>query len=421
MVSRRADMHDCAFKETIMKKSYEKFATVSGGLDVSDVGEVFRDLLREKAREYIIGVMLSEVEFLCGPRGQRHSESEYYRSGSASGYVLHEGRRQDVKRPRIRKKTPSGSVEAALSTYEAAQEPGELRRRMLDAFHVGVSGREQSRLHGDKTPGASKSEMSRLWRKEGRKLLERFRERDIRRADWLVLMLDGVALEKDLVAVAALGVAADGTKVVLDFELGASESTEVAKALLKRLSKRGFSPMEGCRLLSVLDGSDALRSAVSSFYPDTVFQRCLVHKERNLRPYMRRQDHEGLSLHFDRLRKAEGLAAGREALSELEKFLSGRNAAALASLHEAGDDLLGLHSLNVPATLNIHLLSTNLIENPFRNVRRKTGRVCRWRQETDQASCWLAYALSEAENGFRRLRNFKDLDILREALRLQRE
>ena len=84
-------------------------------------------------------------------------------------------------------------------------------------------------------------------------------------------MLDGVALEKDLVAVAALGVAADGTKVVLDFELGASESTEVAKALLKRLSKRGFSPMEGCRLLSVLDGSDALRSAVSSFYPDTVF------------------------------------------------------------------------------------------------------------------------------------------------------
>ena len=39
-----------------MKKEYEKFATTSGGFDVSDVGEVFRDLLREKAREYIIGV-----------------------------------------------------------------------------------------------------------------------------------------------------------------------------------------------------------------------------------------------------------------------------------------------------------------------------------------------------------------------------
>ena len=404
-----------------MKKEYERFATMSGDLGVSDVGEFFRALLQEKAREYIIGVMLSEVEFLCGPRGQRHFESEYYRSGSASGYVLHEGRRHDVKRPRVRKKTSGGSVEAVLSTYEAAQEPGELHRRMLEAFQVGVSGREQSRLHGDNTPGASKSEMSRLWRREGKKLLERFRERDICRADWLVLMLDGVVLEKDLIAVVALGVAADGTKVVLDFELGASESTEVAKALLKRLSRRGFSPMEGCRLLSVLDGSDALRSAVSSFYPTTVFQRCLVHKERNLRPYMRRQDHDELSMHFDRLRKAEGFSAGKEALSELEKFLSERNAAALASLHEAGADLLGLHSLNVPATLNTHLLSTNLIENPFRNVRRKTSRVCRWRKETDQASCWLAYALTEAEKGFRRLRNFKDLDTLRDALRFQRE
>ena len=400
-----------------MKKLYENFATEGGDLDVGDVGELFRSLLQEKAREYIIGVMLSEVEFLCGPRGRRHSESEWYRSGSAPGYVLHEGRRQDVKRPRVRKKTPTGSVESALSTYEAAQEPGELRRRMLEAFQVGVSGRDQSRLHGDNTPGASKSEVSRMWRTEGRKLLLEFRSRDLRRADWLVLMLDGVALEKDLLAVVALGVAADGTKVVLDFELGASESTEVAKGLLKRLSKRGFAPAKGCRLLSVLDGADALRSAVSAYYPDTVFQRCLVHKERNLRPYMRRQDHDELSMHFDRLRKAEGFLAGKEALGELEKFLSERNAAALGSLHEAGDDMLGLHSLNVPATLNVHLLSTNLIENPFRNVRRKTGRVCRWRKETDQASCWLSYALSEAEKGFRRLRNFQDLGRLHKALR----
>lgn len=386
--------------------------------DVSEAGESFREFVREQVREIIIGVMASEVESLCGPAHRPKSGGEFFRAGSAPGFVLHEGRRHDIKRPRVRKLDSSGrSREAALASYGEAQEPGELRRRLLEALQAGVSGREQSRLHGDSTPGVSKSEVSRLWVREGERILGAFRDRDICRSDWLVLMLDGVVLDKELVAVVALGVAADGAKVLLDFELGASESEEVAKGLLSRLKRRGFAPAEDGRLLAVLDGAVALRRAVSAHFPGTVFQRCLVHKERNLRRYVRRQDWPELSLRFDRLRKAEGNEAGREALSDLERFLSGRNAAALESLREGGDDLVGLHGLNVPATLNQSLLSTNLIENPFRNVRRKTSRVCRWRKDTNQASRWLAYALLEAERGFRRLRNHKDLGRLREALR----
>ena len=110
-----------------------------------------------------------------------------------------------------------------------------------------------------------------------------------------------------------------------------------------------------------------------------------------------------------------------EAYSDLESFLEKRNAAALESLREGGEELLGLHRLNAPATLNVSLLSTNLIENPFRNVRRKTNRVCRWRKDTNQAGRWLAMSLLEAERGFRRLRNYKDLVRLQEALRRSQE
>jgi transposase-like protein len=320
-----------------------------------------------------------------------------------------------------RREDKGGSREVVLASYAEAQEPGELRRRVLDALQAGVSLREQSRLHGKGTPGIGKSEVSRLWVEEGGKVFGRFRERNIVRADWLAPMLDGVVLERDLVAVVALGVAEDGTKTLLDFELGASENEDVAKALLERLKRRGFAAAKDCRLLAVLDGASALRSAVAAHFPDAVFQRCLVHKERNLRRYLRRKDYPELSLCFDRLRKAEGAQAGREALSELERFVSGCNAAARESLREAGDDMIGLHGLNVPATLNASLLSTNPIENPFRNVRRKIDRVCRWRKDSEQASRWLAHALLEAERGFRRLRNHKDLAILREALRRRRE
>jgi transposase-like protein len=383
----------------------------------AEMAEKLRGFFRENVREMFVDVMMEEVELLCGPRHRPNPGAEYFRAGTAPGYVLNEGRRMDVVRPRVRRNDGTGGTgEEPLATYANAQEPGELHRRMLEAFEVGVSGRDQERLHGENTPGVSKSEVSRLWRREGEKRLAAFRARDIARKDWLVLMLDGIWLSKDLMAVVALGVAEDGTKHLLDFELGAAESTETAKGLVERLSRRGFAPAEGCRLLAVLDGAAALRTAVLAYWPDTVVQRCLVHKERNIRRFLRKQDYKELARHFDRLRKAQGLVAGREALRELERFVGERNKAALESLREAGEELLALHRLEVPATLNVSLLSTNLIESPFKNVRKKLERVNRWDAGTDQPSRWLAYGLTEAERGFRRVRHAEDLKALRKAL-----
>ena len=404
-----------------MRKCSERIATLSGDPGIEAVGDEFREFVREQVREIIISVMAAEVESLCGPKHRQKKGAELYRAGTAPGYILHEGRRLDLKRPRVRRKTSEGSREEILQSYAEAQDAGELRRRLLAALKAGVSGRGQSTLHDKSTPGASKSTVSRLWVQEGEKILSTFRSRAIDRPDWLVLMLDGVALERDLVAVVALGVAADGTKMLLDFELGATENAETAKNLLARLTQRGFTPAKDCRLLCVLDGSPALKTAVSAYYPQSVFQRCLVHKERNLRRYLRNSDQPELTTYFDRLRKAQGAVAGREAYSDLERFLAGRNEAALKSLQESGEELIALHGLNVPSTLNPSLLSTNLIENPFRNVRRKTDRVCRWRKDTNQASRWLSMALLEAESGFQRLRNRGDLVILHEALRLRHE
>jgi len=51
-----------------------------------------------------------------------------------------------------------------------------------------------------------------------------------------------------------------------------------AKALLQTLAKR--------YLLAVLDGSKALEKALREVFPKTLIQRCLVHKERNLKGYL---------------------------------------------------------------------------------------------------------------------------------------
>jgi hypothetical protein len=73
--------------------------------------------------------------------------------------------------------------------------------------------------------------------------------------------------------------------------------------------------------------------------------------------------------------------------------------------------------LDVPNTLHRNLLSTNAIENSFRNTRNKLGRVTRFRAETDQATRWLSFALLEVEKGFRRISGYKDLPELIAALK----
>jgi transposase-like protein len=277
----------------------------------------------------------------------------------------------------------------------------------------GVSTREVESIKPN-SPGVSRSSASRLWQEAGSKFIDALRGKDLTTQTWCVLMLDGIRLSKDQVAVAAIGIDHEGRKHVLDFTLGSSESLEVARELVGRIVSRGFNCDH--RLFALLDGSDALRGAVKEFFPDSVVQRCLVHKERNIRGKLSKRHWGELARLFKRLRSVQGYAAAGEVFAELESFLKPINAEAFKSLHEAGDDLLALHRLDVPNTLHRSLLSTNAIENTFLNTRRKLGRVTRFRMETDQASRWLSYALLEAEKGFRRITGHDTLPSLIAAL-----
>jgi len=145
----------------------------------------------------------------------------------------------------------------------------------------------------------------------------------------------------------------------------------------------------------------------------------LVHKERNLKGYLPQRYWGELSRLFTRLRKAEGADQGKEALEAIEQFLADKNKGARASLEEAAEELLALHRLNVPSSLNRTLLSTNCIENLFKNLRRHIGRVCRWRESTEQADRWLASGLILASEGFHKIAGHRELPSLIKALEKQ--
>ncbi|MDF3131297.1 transposase, partial [Kiritimatiellaeota bacterium B1221] len=224
----------------------------------------------------------------------------------------------------------------------------------------------------------SKSNISRLWAQRAGELIQEINETELNDFRMLALMLDGFSLTRELHVIVALGIDVEGHKRVLGYAVGSSESYEVSKDLLRSLVRRGLTAATGTPLV-VLDGAEALRKAVLEFWPDAPVQRCLVHKERNLRGYLSRKHHGRLASFFSELRKAQGEEAALEILARMEAWIRKINAQALASLQEAQGDMIAWYRLEGPATLNQTFLSTNHIENSMRNLRKHLGRVKRWR------------------------------------------
>ena len=79
------------------------------------------------------------------------------------------------------------------------------------------------------------------------------------------------------------------------------------------------------------------------------------------------------------------------------------------------DEILTVNRLGLPAKLRRSLACTNSIENMMGTVRRVCRNVKRWRNAR-MALRWTAAGMMEAAKGFRRLKAYKHLPILKAAL-----
>lgn len=373
----------------------------------------FEQFMREAVRAAAWDIMVEEVTQLCGLRHRPAPGSSHRRAGTEKGVLNYEGRRESLRRPRVR--TADGGREVTLESYGMVRDVTNHEAMVHRLVSEGMSTRGLARA----CDGAlGKSRMAEAWAQKGREHIVQLRGRDLKARSWAVLMMDGVWLDKELCAIVAVGIDTQGAKQVLDFEVGTSESAECAERLLRRLVGRGFGPLAGHRLLAVIDGSKALRKALVCQWPDVLLQECLVHVERHLLDRLRRTDRDEARGLVQRLRVAQGAQAAAEAFDELCRFLGKRHEGAHASLLEAREQLLAVPRLGLGETLQRSLLSTNAIENVLRNWRQSTHGVSRWRREGDMASRWLAGGLLWAERGFRRIKGHEQMGRLMEALKL---
>jgi len=97
---------------------------------------------------------------------------------------------------------------------------------------------------------------------------------------------DGARAEPVLVA---WGITSDGQPRLLALESISAESHDAVVGFLRGLIARGLRPP----LLTITDGAPGLIGAVEQVFPDSLRQRCLIHRARNGREGVRRRPGRG--------------------------------------------------------------------------------------------------------------------------------
>ncbi len=198
-----------------------------------------------------------------------------------------------------------------------------------------------------------------------------FEGRDLSGSDYGYVWADGIhfriRLEEDrLCCLVVVGVKADGTKELLACGDGYRESTESWAGVLRDLRDRGMT----APVVAVGDGALGFWAALGDVFPDTVEQRCWVHKTANILDALPKRLHRQAKAAIHEVYQAETRTDADAGIDDFVTLFSAKYPKAVDKLVKDRDVLLTFYDF--PAAHWIHLRTTNPIESTFATVRART-------------------------------------------------
>jgi transposase-like protein len=355
----------------------------TAAVDVFDTWfDPIETLVRERVREFIQAMVEGELDgTLMRPRYGRLATTDAvaaaavgHRHGHRPRSLLGTFGRVDIAMPRARLNLPDGMTTEWQSEVLRAYQRRTLAADALIAstYLAGTNTRRVRRALGALFGGAvGKDTVSRVWRKV-KSDWDAWTARSLFEEPIVRLILDGtvvrVRLDRKATSISllvAIGVRADGHKVLLAIKSMGGETTEAWRAVLDDLVRRGLRRPE----FLIVDGAAGLEKAIAAVWDGVPVQRCTVHKHRNLLAHAPERLHEEVTADYTDMIYAgtpEQIAVRRKAF--LRKWRLKCKAVA-DSLEEAGDRLFAFTRL--PSSQWRSARTTNAIERLHEEFKRR--------------------------------------------------
>lgn len=272
-----------------------------------DIQEALKDLLGGTIKE----MMEAEMDDHLGYEKSERSDSDDYRNGHKTKTINTTYGSMEIQVPQDRKSTFEPQV-----VKKRQKDISEIDQKIISMYAKGMTTRQISDtlmdIYGFEASEGFISDVT-------DKILPQIEEWQNRPLDevYPVVFIDAIhysvresGIIRKMAAYVILGLTCEGRKDVLTIQIGENESAKYWLSVLNELKNRGVQDI----LIICADGLTGIKEAISTAFPKTEYQRCIVHQVRNTLKYVADKDRKPFAADLKKIYNAPTEQAARTQL-----------------------------------------------------------------------------------------------------------
>ena len=237
-------------------------------------------------------MMEAEMDDHLGYSKSQRSESDDYRNGYKSKRVNSSYGSMKIDVPQDRRSTFEPQI-----VKKRQKDISDIDRKIISMYAKGMTTRQISDtiedIYGFETSEGFISDVT-------DKIMPQIEDWQNRPLDEIypVVYIDAIhysvrddGIIRKLAAYVILGITVDGKKDVLSISVEDNESSKYWLSVLNELKNRGVKDI----LVICADGLSGIKEAISAAFPNTEYQRCIVHQVRNTLKYVPDKDRKAFA------------------------------------------------------------------------------------------------------------------------------
>lgn len=326
-----------------------------------DIQAALRDLLGGTIKE----MMESEMDEHLGYEKSERSDNDDYRNGYKKKRINSSYGSMEIEVPQDRQSSFEPQV-----VKKRQKDISDIDQKIISMYAKGMTTRQISDtlmdIYGFEASEGFISDVT-------DKLLPQIEEWQTRPLDsvYPVIFIDAIhysvrdnGVIRKLAAYVMLGISVEGKKEVLTIQVGENESSKYWLSVLNELKNRGVKDI----LIICADGLTGIKEAIAAAFPDTEYQRCLVHQVRNTLKYVADKDKKLFSADLKKIYKAASEQSGRDMLDTVSEKWSDKYPNAMKSWYKNWDAITPIFKFSSDVRTIIY--TTNAIESLNSQFRR---------------------------------------------------
>ena len=326
-----------------------------------DIQAALRDLLGGTIKE----MMESEMDEHLGYEKSERSDNDDYRNGYKKKRINSSYGSMEIEVPQDRQSSFEPQV-----VKKRQKDISDIDQKIISMYAKGMTTRQISDtlmdIYGFEASEGLISDVT-------DKLLPQIEEWQTRPLDsvYPVIFIDAIhysvrdnGVIRKLAAYVMLGISVEGKKEVLTIQVGENESSKYWLSVLNELKNRGVKDI----LIICADGLTGIKEAIAAAFPDTEYQRCLVHQVRNTLKYVADKDKKLFSADLKKIYNAASEQSGRDMLDTVSEKWSDKYPNAMKRWYKNWDAITPIFKFSSDVRTIIY--TTNAIESLNSQFRR---------------------------------------------------